>query len=157
MAPSSSAPPAATSLATTPEELHDWRQGIDTGGWLHMNAAGASPAHWSCHQAQKEHLELERTMGGYDAAAAAAGTDPRAPISALLQCDASEVALTESAQVGGPPPSPSLAGGGTPIPHLASARRASPHLLSLPSPLLAHRPDTPIPHLALAHPHALSF
>jgi selenocysteine lyase/cysteine desulfurase len=41
-------------------------------------------------------------MGGYDAAAAAcrAACDPRAAIGALLHCDASEVALQESAQVG---------------------------------------------------------
>ena len=82
------------------DELLDWRRGIDTAGWVHFNAAGASPAHYSCHKAQTDHLQLERSMGGYAAAAAAAGDDARSVIGALLNCEASEVALQESAQLG---------------------------------------------------------
>lgn len=88
----------------SPDRLSDWRRGVEDGGWLHLNAAGASPSHWTCHEAQVAHLELERSMGGYAAAAKAMGgegrRDTRASIAALLHCDTSEVALQESAQIG---------------------------------------------------------
>ena len=48
-------------------------------------------------------LELERTIGGYAAVAQrkkAGGRDPRAALGELLSCDADEIALVESAQVG---------------------------------------------------------
>jgi len=49
------------------------------------------------------HLELERTIGGYAAVAHrkdAGGLEPREAIGKLIGCDADEVALVESAQVG---------------------------------------------------------
>ena len=77
-----------------------WRAGTE-GGWTHMNAAGASPSPDPVHAAYTGHLELERTIGGY-AAAAQRGTagdrDAHAAVADLLNCAPDEVALHESAQ-----------------------------------------------------------
>ena len=76
-----------------------WRAGIDTAGWIHLNAAGASPSPALVHDAIARHLDLERTVGGY-AAAARVERDPHAAVAALLNCAADEIALAESAQAG---------------------------------------------------------
>ena len=94
-ATSPTSPTSATSAA--PDELTAWRAGTDSAGWTHMNAAGASPTSDATHGAVQSHLELERAVGGY-AAAAQRDSDARAAVAALLNCDADEVALAESAQ-----------------------------------------------------------
>lgn len=76
--------------------------------WVHMNAAGASPTSEATHAAVVAHLEAERAVGGYEAAARASGAaratdgrcarDAHAALAGLLGCDASEIALFESAQ-----------------------------------------------------------
>ncbi|KAL1504504.1 hypothetical protein AB1Y20_010907 [Prymnesium parvum] len=92
-----------SSTAPTQAELDRWRSGISSAGWVHLNSAGAAPVSAAAHEAISSHLELERTMGGYAAMAAraeAGGRDARAALATLLSCDADEVALVESAQVG---------------------------------------------------------
>ena len=87
-------------LATTTNanpELTGWRAGIDVAGWTHMNAAGASPTSQECHDAVQAHLDLERAVGGY-AAAAQRPHNAKEALAALLNADADEVALCESAQ-----------------------------------------------------------
>ena len=76
-----------------------WRAGIDSAGWIHLNAAGASPSPALVHDAIVKHLDLERTVGGY-AAAARVEREPHAAVAALLNCAADEIALAESAQAG---------------------------------------------------------
>jgi cysteine desulfurase/selenocysteine lyase len=87
--------------APTADELRAWRAGTETAGWIHLNSAGAAPAAAATHEAMVAHLELERTIGGYAAAAhlKRIGRDPRAAVAALLSCDENEIALAESAQV----------------------------------------------------------
>eukprot|EP00927_Polykrikos_kofoidii_P049493 TRINITY_DN43540_c0_g1_i1.p1 TRINITY_DN43540_c0_g1~~TRINITY_DN43540_c0_g1_i1.p1 ORF type:complete len:448 (-),score=79.01 TRINITY_DN43540_c0_g1_i1:5-1348(-) len=90
-------------VAPTVEELSDWRIGIEARGWTHMNAAGASPSPEVAHKEMLDHLELERAVGGYAAAAQrskAGGRDARVALGELLSCDADEIALVESAQAG---------------------------------------------------------
>ena len=65
--------------------------------WIHLNAAGSSPASDASHAATICHLELEKEMGGY-AAAAAAPADAHGAIARLLNCSAAEIALADSAQ-----------------------------------------------------------
>ena len=36
-----------------------WRAGIDTAGWIHLNAAGASPSPALVHDAMARHLDLD--------------------------------------------------------------------------------------------------
>ena len=79
-------------------ELAAWRAGTERAGWIHSNAAGASPSPPVVHDAVLRHLELERDVGGYAAAARYSGTDAHDALAALLGCDASEIALAESAQ-----------------------------------------------------------
>ena len=80
----------------TVDELASWRAGIETAGWVHLNSAGAAPAHAKVHNDMVAFLELERTIGGYAAVAhrkKAGGTDARAAIGELINCAADEVAL----------------------------------------------------------------
>lgn len=65
----------------------------------HLNNAGSSLMPQPVLEAVKAHLDLEATIGGYEAAAAAAPLWERAygAIAALLNCDRSEVALSENA------------------------------------------------------------
>mmetsp|Transcript_52423 Transcript_52423/g.122309 ORF Transcript_52423/g.122309 Transcript_52423/m.122309 type:complete len:464 (+) Transcript_52423:183-1574(+) len=80
-------------------ELAKWRSGFtpwEQGGWIHMNAAGASPMAEEVHAAMLAHFDLERQKGGYEAAKSC--TDVRAVAADLLGCAAEEIALTESAQ-----------------------------------------------------------
>ena len=101
-----SAPDVPPSPAWMPsaEELRSWRAGTESAGWVHMNAAGASPMHSMAHDAMVAHLELERDVGGYRAAEVFAaeafdsGRELRAAVGQLIGCDADEVALVESAQ-----------------------------------------------------------
>lgn len=65
--------------------------------WIHLNAAGSSPASDASHAATICHLELEKEMGGY-AAASAAPADAHGAIARLLNCSAAEIALADSAQ-----------------------------------------------------------
>lgn len=81
--------------------LAGWRAGIEGAGFLHMNAAGASPSPQAVHDAYIQHLDLERDVGGYAAAArrsAAGGRDAHDAVAALLNCEPGEIALHESAQ-----------------------------------------------------------
>ena len=85
------------------EELESWRRGIkswDQGGWLHLNAAGASPCSQEVFDAMTQFLSKERDVGGYEAEAQYVkhGRDARQAAAELLGCDADEIALTESAQ-----------------------------------------------------------
>ena len=59
-----------------------WRDGIDDEGWIHMNAAGASPQVAACHDAMVSHLQRERTIGAYAAAAEEGVPDARAALAA---------------------------------------------------------------------------
>ena len=90
-------------ITATPEELESWRRGIkswDQGGWLHLNAAGASPCSQEVFDAMTQFLSKERDVGGYEAEAQYVkhGRDARQAAAELLGCDADEIALTESAQ-----------------------------------------------------------
>jgi cysteine desulfurase/selenocysteine lyase len=94
---------ATVSAAASATELAAWRDGIESAGWIHMNAAGASPMPASAHQAVLSHLELERSTGGYAAAGPDLskelnGTDTHRAVAALLDVGPDEVALHESAQ-----------------------------------------------------------
>lgn len=92
---------AQAALGQTAAELSGWRRGIETAGWVHMNAAGASPSHHSSHAAMVGMLTDERQIGGYAAASKRAnegGRDAREALAQLLSCDAAEIALMESAQ-----------------------------------------------------------
>ena len=85
------------------EELNSWLQGIKPwrqGGWLHLNAAGASPCSQEVYDVMLGILEREREVGGYEAEAQYRmhGRDARDAAAELLGCDADEIALTESAQ-----------------------------------------------------------
>ena len=66
------------------------RQLATTSTVVHMNAAGAAPVADETHAAVLAHLELERAIGGY-AAAARSPNDARGALAALLGCDADEV------------------------------------------------------------------
>ena len=49
--------------------LPSWRRGLlpfAEGGWLQLNAAGASPTSQEVHDATSRHLQLERDVGGYE-------------------------------------------------------------------------------------------
>mmetsp|Transcript_25743 Transcript_25743/g.73990 ORF Transcript_25743/g.73990 Transcript_25743/m.73990 type:complete len:440 (-) Transcript_25743:48-1367(-) len=84
-----------------PDELLDWRMGTESAGWIHMNSAGASPAHHAAHDAMVGHLELECAVGAYAAQAQSADAgrrDAHEALAGLLGCDASEIALAGSAQ-----------------------------------------------------------
>jgi selenocysteine lyase/cysteine desulfurase len=65
---------------------------------IHFNNAGASLPPRPVTTAVIEHIELEETMGGYEAAAARQKTLDLVPIHAarLLNCDPDEVAITAS-------------------------------------------------------------
>ena len=65
--------------------------------FVHMNAAGAAPVSDETHSAILSHLELERSIGAY-AAAARSPNDARGALAELLGCDDEEVALCDSAQ-----------------------------------------------------------
>ena len=78
-------------------ELSDWRRGIESAGWIHMNAAGASPSHHLAHAAVVGLLDDERGRGGY-AAAASERQNAREGLALLLSCHPDEIALVESAQ-----------------------------------------------------------
>eukprot|EP00933_Yihiella_yeosuensis_P051074 TRINITY_DN48918_c0_g1_i1.p1 TRINITY_DN48918_c0_g1~~TRINITY_DN48918_c0_g1_i1.p1 ORF type:complete len:485 (+),score=97.59 TRINITY_DN48918_c0_g1_i1:61-1515(+) len=83
------------------QELEKWRRGIENAGWLHINAAGASPVSEVAHQALLSFLNREREMGGYGAAAEYKhnkGRDVHDSLAGLLGCDADEIAFTDSAQ-----------------------------------------------------------
>lgn len=72
------------------------RQGV---GFIHCNAAGAAKPADCAHNAMVSHLEREREIGGYAAAAErGASTAARVAIARLVSCDPDEIALTESAQ-----------------------------------------------------------
>ena len=73
------------------------RDGNDSAGYIHLNAAGASPMPREAFEAMSAHLELERAVGAY-AAAARRPHGARGALAALLRCDASEIALADSAQ-----------------------------------------------------------
>jgi cysteine desulfurase/selenocysteine lyase len=92
--------PAAAPTLVSPQQMSLWRTGLPgEGGWMHLNAAGASPSPLAAHRAHVEHLELERQMGGYQAeAAAGACAAAREAVARLLGCAADEVALCASAQ-----------------------------------------------------------
>ena len=83
--------------AASEGELARWRAGTLAGGWTHMNAAGAAPTSDECHGAMQAHLELERAVGGYEAASQVDHGTHRA-LASLLGCDATEIALADSAQ-----------------------------------------------------------
>ncbi|CAK9044669.1 unnamed protein product [Durusdinium trenchii] len=98
---------AFSSPSVHPVELQQWRKGLkdwSSGGWLHMNAAGASPASQEVHDATSKMLQQERELGGWAASYEAEaryrqhGRDARQAAAELLGCDAEEIALTESAQ-----------------------------------------------------------
>ena len=75
--------------------------GSGSDGFIHMNAAGASPSPQACHAAMVKHLEREREIGAYAAAAEAASSheaDAHSALAKLLGCDKDEIALAESAQ-----------------------------------------------------------
>jgi len=81
----------------------DWR--ADTEGCanvVHFNNAGSSPPPRPVLAAVIDHLRLEATMGGYEAAevAAPALADVPAAIAALINSDRSEIALVENATRG---------------------------------------------------------
>ena len=78
-------------------ELLHWRAGIASAGWVHMNAAGASPTSEECHVAVQAHMEFERQLGGYEAALRHPH-GAHAAVASLIGCDADGVALTDSAQ-----------------------------------------------------------
>jgi selenocysteine lyase/cysteine desulfurase len=65
---------------------------------IHFNNAGSSLSPLPVTTAVIEHIELEETMGGYEAAAARQKTLELVPIHAarLLNCDPEEVAITTS-------------------------------------------------------------
>jgi selenocysteine lyase/cysteine desulfurase len=65
--------------------------------WIHLNAAGSSPASDASHAATIRHFELEKEMGGY-AAASLSPANPHESIARLLNCLPSEIAITDSAQ-----------------------------------------------------------
>ena len=102
-------PRLASTSSATAAELHAWRDGTDTDGWVHMNAAGASPTPKPAHEAVLSHLNLERRIGGYAAAAERSVSAGRIPsyrnehaheaLATLLNCQTGEIALTESAQL----------------------------------------------------------
>ena len=73
----------STSLVS-PAELARWRAGIDSAGWIHMNAAGASPSPSVCHDVVVAHMELERSIGAYAAAAKVQNADSAASALAAL-------------------------------------------------------------------------
>lgn len=83
-------------MAVRPSELARWRAGTEDAGFIHLNAAGASPAPASCYEAMVAHLQAERTIGAY--AAAPAAPDAHAAVARLLGCDRDEVALCDNAQ-----------------------------------------------------------
>ena len=93
-----------SALAASAEELECWRSGVadDPGSpqqWLHLNAAGASPTPDAAHATFVAYLELERRVGGYEAASQRNGSAAaRDAIAELLGCDEDEVALCLSAQ-----------------------------------------------------------
>jgi len=71
--------------------------GTPDRGWIHMNAAGASPVAARTHEAVISHLELEKAIGGY-AAAARSKSGAHAAIALLLGCASEEVAIVDSSQ-----------------------------------------------------------
>lgn len=92
--------PRSFSSSPAGSELARLRAGIGDE-IIHMNAAGASPSPAACHDAVIAHLERERSIGAYAAAAEAEASpeaDAHAAIARLLRCDSDEIALAESAQ-----------------------------------------------------------
>ena len=93
---------AATVSNTRPTtaQLTLWKEGLDPN-FIHMNAAGASPTSAASHEALVRHLEREREVGPYAAAAemaACSQADAKQALAQLINCDADEVALADSAQ-----------------------------------------------------------
>jgi selenocysteine lyase/cysteine desulfurase len=69
------------------------------GEVLHFNNAGASLPPDAVHQAVVDHLELERRMGGYEAAAQAREKLKNfyTAFATLLNCEPKEIAYVENA------------------------------------------------------------
>lgn len=90
-------------LYPTQDELDNWREGITGAGWTHLNSAGACPVHAKVYEEMVNFLDLERTIGGYEAVEQrkqSKGMDARVALAKLLACEKEEIALGESAQVG---------------------------------------------------------
>ena len=89
-------------LVLAPDEhlLSQWRAGLDPS-FVHMNSAGAAPSANAVHKVVVSHLERERQIGGYAAAAELRRQrgDPKGPVAQLIGARAEEIALVESAQV----------------------------------------------------------
>ena len=80
------------------EEVDALVQRALDAGLTHLVHIGAGGDTSACHEAMVAHLQRERTIGAYAAAAEDEVPDAHAALADLLGCDRDEIALAESAQ-----------------------------------------------------------